>query len=122
MAFNSCFLTIRRPTRSTRADTLFPYTTLFRSAAARGLALPSPARGGMFRPRQGVRPAACRRSSGVEHTLGKGGVGCSIHPGGTIPTPGKKLTFRPFWRRCHPWADADLLGTIGKHEIGRAHI
>ncbi len=25
-----------------------------------------------------------RRSSGVEHTLGKGGVGCSIHPGGTI--------------------------------------
>src|SRR3546814_5388352 len=29
-----------------------------KSAAARGLALPSPARGGMFRPRQGVRPAA----------------------------------------------------------------
>src|SRR3546814_4432651 len=27
-----CFLTIRRPPRSTRADTLFPYTTLFRSS------------------------------------------------------------------------------------------
>src|SRR3546814_19326566 len=26
------FLTIRRPPRSTRTDTLFPYTTLFRSA------------------------------------------------------------------------------------------
>src|SRR3546814_15427709 len=26
---------IRRPTRSTRTDTLFPYTTLFRSAAGR---------------------------------------------------------------------------------------
>src|SRR3546814_12321345 len=26
------FLSIRRPTRSTRTDTLFPYTTLFRSA------------------------------------------------------------------------------------------
>src|SRR3546814_4504380 len=26
---------IRRPPRSTRTDTLFPYTTLFRSAAAR---------------------------------------------------------------------------------------
>ena len=25
-----------------------------------------------------------RRSSGVEHSLGKGGAGCSIHPGGTI--------------------------------------
>src|SRR3546814_20680691 len=29
---------IRRPPRSTRTDTLFPYTTLFRSLAALGLA------------------------------------------------------------------------------------
>src|SRR3546814_13282048 len=29
------FLMIRRPPRSTRTDTLFPYTTLFRSAAPR---------------------------------------------------------------------------------------
>src|SRR3546814_11751983 len=29
------FLMIRRPPRSTRTDTLFPYTTLFRSADAR---------------------------------------------------------------------------------------
>src|SRR3546814_8361382 len=29
-----CFLVIRRPPRSTRTDTLFPYTTLFRSAYA----------------------------------------------------------------------------------------
>src|SRR3546814_15139101 len=29
------FLMIRRPPRSTRTDTLFPYTTLFRSSAAR---------------------------------------------------------------------------------------
>src|SRR3546814_4939056 len=28
-----CFLMIRRPPRSTRADTLFPYPTLFRSTA-----------------------------------------------------------------------------------------
>src|SRR3546814_3872915 len=28
------FLTIRRPPRSTRTDTLFPYTTLFRSRCA----------------------------------------------------------------------------------------
>src|SRR3546814_113478 len=28
-----CFLMRRRPTRSTRTDTLFPYTTLFRSDA-----------------------------------------------------------------------------------------
>src|SRR3546814_12486158 len=30
-------LRIRRPPRSTRTDTLFPYTTLFRSATLRGL-------------------------------------------------------------------------------------
>src|SRR3546814_12455818 len=29
------FLMIRRPPRSTRTDTLFPYTTLFRSSVAR---------------------------------------------------------------------------------------
>src|SRR3546814_2258429 len=30
-----CFLMRRRPPRSTRTDTLFPYTTLFRSAVSR---------------------------------------------------------------------------------------
>src|SRR3546814_2739634 len=30
---------IRRPPRSTRTDTLFPYTTLFRSQAAAGLGI-----------------------------------------------------------------------------------
>src|SRR3546814_8939821 len=29
-----CFLMIRRPPRYTRTDTLFPYTTLFRSTAS----------------------------------------------------------------------------------------
>src|SRR3546814_14582932 len=32
------FLMIRRPPRSTRTDTLFPYTTLFRSVIALGFA------------------------------------------------------------------------------------
>src|SRR3546814_16321292 len=34
------FLMIRRPPRSTRTDTLFPYTTRFRSAANRGVTAP----------------------------------------------------------------------------------
>src|SRR3546814_13950313 len=34
------FLMIRRPPRSTRTDTLFPYTTLFRSPAPRLVAAP----------------------------------------------------------------------------------
>src|SRR3546814_19846388 len=41
--YHCCCLMIRRPPRSTRTDTLFPYTTLFRSRAA--LANP-PARAG----------------------------------------------------------------------------
>src|SRR3546814_14954381 len=32
IVYNCVFLMIRRPPRSTRTDTLFPYTTLFRSA------------------------------------------------------------------------------------------
>src|SRR3546814_4027358 len=84
------FLMIRRPPRSTRTDTRFPYTTLFRSGAAdsrtaclyrgcqRGpcgaprapLALPAPGAGagavahGGFRAgrlRDVLRPAGCRR-------------------------------------------------------------
>src|SRR3546814_18865419 len=40
---------IRRPPRSTRTDTLFPYTTLFRSAGrvVRGAVLADPGDGGM---------------------------------------------------------------------------
>src|SRR3546814_15550345 len=33
------FVTIRRPPRSTRTDTLFPYTTLFRSTGLEGKSL-----------------------------------------------------------------------------------
>src|SRR3546814_13514657 len=48
------FLMIRRPPRSTRTDTLFPYTTLFRSARA-----PAGARGSrrrLWRARIELRP------------------------------------------------------------------
>src|SRR3546814_4042441 len=34
--YNVFFLMIRRPPRSTRTDTLFPYTTLFRSRGEQG--------------------------------------------------------------------------------------
>src|SRR3546814_10078490 len=47
-------LMIRRPPRSTRTDTLFPYTTLFRSHAGRGLRHPP----GRVFPRSGQERAA----------------------------------------------------------------
>src|SRR3546814_18955723 len=53
-------LMIRRPPRSTRTDTLFPYTTLFRSPCRR-----RPARRRLHRPRRppGVPLPATRRGS-----------------------------------------------------------
>src|SRR3546814_3730105 len=48
------FLMIRRPPRSTRTDTLFPYTTLFRSAVA---------------------AAGCRESFAAQHPQPHGGPG-----------------------------------------------
>src|SRR3546814_16215731 len=67
-------LMIRRPTRSTRTDTLVPYTTLFRSGAGRDTgadvrrsARPAGARRGVFdrlRPRR-CAPGAARRDAGI---------------------------------------------------------
>src|SRR3546814_16180482 len=65
------FLMIRLPPRSTRTDTLFPYTTLFRSrgSGAGGLALRETGSGGLI-PRGagsgGRRAGTARRSE--EHT------------------------------------------------------
>src|SRR3546814_1754297 len=55
---------IRRPPRSTRTDTLFPYTTLFRSFRARHLL----GRRGGGRPHDGVGERWCG------HRLGRGDV------------------------------------------------
>src|SRR3546814_2159479 len=41
MVYFIFFLMLRRPPRATRTDTLFPYTTLFRSTADRGRLLPA---------------------------------------------------------------------------------
>src|SRR3546814_7326730 len=59
---------IRRPPRSTRTDTLFPYTTLFRSPPRRGLARHRPGRLARdhHRRRQGPRRLHHHRSE--EHT------------------------------------------------------
>src|SRR3546814_3013591 len=63
---------IRRPPRSTRTDTLFPYTTLFRSRRPAAACVPAPA-GAPLRPRRRgsdavapVPPPRCGRSE--EHT------------------------------------------------------
>src|SRR3546814_14818737 len=66
------FLMIRRPPRSTRTDTLFPYTTLFRSLPERSprtaetrAATPARSRSAhrRRRPWRGARTARCRRAA-----------------------------------------------------------
>src|SRR3546814_13092672 len=54
------FLMIRRPPRSTRTDTLFPYTTLFRSRDARAAGEKSARTGG------GGSVGACRAVPGLD--------------------------------------------------------
>src|SRR3546814_2165510 len=62
------FLMIRRPPRSTRTDTLFPYTTLFRSRCRHGAPYLDRQRGGpgLAAGRAGERP--CRPGRSEEHT------------------------------------------------------
>src|SRR3546814_2453571 len=69
---------IRRPPRSTRTDTLFPYTTLFRSVPGSESRYRSTRKSDRRSPRPGLQPSASaawglRRSSGwparsEEHT------------------------------------------------------
>src|SRR3546814_11582402 len=55
------FLMIRRPPRSTRTDTLFPYTTLFRSPAAAGSTGGSGWRSGLLMKRRIMGAALLQR-------------------------------------------------------------
>src|SRR3546814_11946811 len=68
MYFLFFFLMIRRPPRSTRTDTLFPYTTLFRSQGASGEAIERT--GAALRQRKTVRLAGC-----CEAVRERGGAG-----------------------------------------------
>src|SRR3546814_14061524 len=63
IAFIVFLLRIRRPPRSTRTDTLFPYPTLFRSPALRHhpRARRTPEHGGAGRPHQRLDAPARRR-------------------------------------------------------------
>src|SRR3546814_8627788 len=69
---------IRRPPRSTRTDTLFPYTTLFRSPAGRGATAAcsrrhATHRRGVVRRGSGNDIAACQAIAGVTHRVGRTG-------------------------------------------------
>src|SRR3546814_18551509 len=75
---------IRRPPRSTRTDTLFPYTTLFRSVLAAGLVVPGD---GFVIAVEGVVHARLQRPvriEGVRHTQVEGRVAAQAHRVGRV--------------------------------------
>src|SRR3546814_10620245 len=118
---------IRRPPRSTRTDTLFPYTTLFRSAAfAPGIDRPVRQRlhaaaegAGRERLRAGVAvaaagPADLRERDGV--AVGVGQVGRRGHGQYAVAAGEPAATVEA--------TDVDLLRHVAEHEIeiGRANV
>src|SRR3546814_17940954 len=75
-----CFLMIRRPPRSTRTDTLFPYTTLFRSS----------------RPEAGGRTHPGRQIRGIAGEKGRCGMAGAparqrLYPGGALTAPDARI-------------------------------
>src|SRR3546814_11834079 len=107
---------IRRPPRSTRTDTLLPYTTLFRSldAIALGGSADAPSyRRGAGRP--AARPLPWRDG---QRDAGRQGPQRSAHPAMTTPAPAK-----PDWPRATRVATSDggpFTGGAARPQIGRA--
>src|SRR3546814_5300021 len=104
---------IRRPPRSTRTDTLFPYTTLFRSLLCARISLyhrPRPVSPALGRLARGQFPAD-RRTRGQRPIFPFGSEDRHRRPAsGLVPD-----------------ALAELAGRIGadgerRQEIGRAHV
>src|SRR3546814_9252734 len=128
---------IRRPPRSTRTDTLFPYTTLFRSPALRALRrLRAAAALRAGRPagvqRRAALPARARtrpRPAGTGRTVRRCRLPRDLRPRG--PGRGRRARFQaaagivlPPALRSRGLAHARLalLAVAGAGEIGRAHV
>src|SRR3546814_12904685 len=88
------FLMIRRPPRSTRTDTLFPYTTLFRSLLRRPLAegtVPGRRGAGGLPPEPAARPHPHRPRDRLRHRQRTGVLRLVSRPGDNGPAHGIDL-------------------------------
>src|SRR3546814_4070992 len=77
---------IRRPPRSTRTDTLFPYTTLFRSAGAAA---------GCRHPRSHRHPGADPALAGLQRL----GLAAGLRAAAPVWRLGDRAARRRLWRR-----------------------
>src|SRR3546814_13293267 len=112
------FLIIRRPPRSTRTDTLFPYTTPFRSRLVRARRAAGSAAADLAADHRRLRSAGAARRAG------------DVHPAAPVPRRRGRVPRRG--RRAHralavsavPAADRAAGAAAGAcgHQIGRAHV
>src|SRR3546814_16007233 len=118
MVYFFFFLMIRRPPRSTRTDTLFPYTTLFRSAV---LVQGVPRRGPGRHRQDGARERSARGEHRSRHEAGP-------VVGGSIPPPAAAHAHadrrRPHHQREHDCAGAlpPAARTAGGAEADRRSV
>src|SRR3546814_7716468 len=115
MLFSFFFLMIRRPPISTRTDTLFPYTTLFRShLRGPGTHTPRSRRGGRHPVRRRRRLHAPRPQDQAALSHGRARTLWTTGTGARAPAAAGR---RPALARRHP----RLCNRRGV-EIGRAHV
>src|SRR3546814_19791098 len=106
------FLMIRRPPRSTRTDTLFPYTTLFRSRCRRLARIRAAGRDGLHRRRLRRRGATRGMAGGLRRAPSPRWRRADDRRAGHGAGPG--------WRRAGSAAGLDDGGRDAAAEIGRA--
>src|SRR3546814_19226406 len=119
--FRVFFLMIRRPPRSTRTDTLFPYTTLFRSLMDRSAALSD---------RSALEMAEARCEALLERVAREEGLAAWVlmmltEARDGMPTLDElahilHITSRPLDRRLQ--TEGQHFQEMTKREIGRAHV
>src|SRR3546814_1131162 len=102
----------RRPPRSTRTDTLFPYTTLFRSLRA-GAAHAQP-------PAWFSSATTPRRTAGALLECVSGPATASACRGQGFGVARDMFSYRPLTNRAGSGADGPSLVT--SMQIGRAHV
>src|SRR3546814_14900875 len=118
------FLMIRRPPISTRTDTLFPYTTLFRSDAlspGRAVHCGTPRNGGRAHPpNDNNRGSAARRDPAATIPARSAPALRSGRCHAYSAATGSGGAGRPALRRSLRSVGADPTGEWGEADIGRA--
>src|SRR3546814_19054139 len=104
---------IRRPPRSTRTDTLFPYTTLFRSDDLAGAVAPLAGRTRGIYPAHGISSAGAHGAQNGMEMATYGCADCHQYGGGRRAAPPGPIDIRLLQR---------VRGSGDGPEIGRASV